>query len=94
MKKRNGFARLFLCTVLGIVLILQGCGQQEEFKKIYALNKELGLPVRIADIGITEEQFFETMDRIPQMSDIRHYPYAVTKEMLMKAYEMIEQLSV
>ena len=33
MKKRNGFARLFLCTVLGIVLILQGCGQQEEFKK-------------------------------------------------------------
>ena len=63
-------------------------------KKVYALNKELGLPVRIADIGITEEQFFETMDRIPQMSDIRHYPYAVTKEMLMQAYETIEQLSV
>ena len=69
-------------------------GQQEEFEKIYALNKELGLPVRIADIGITEEQFFETMDRIPQMSDIRHYPYAVTKEMLMQAYETIEQLPV
>ena len=51
-------------------------------------------PLRIADIGITEEQFFETMDRIPQMSDIRHYPYAVTKEMLMKAYETIEQLPV
>ena len=68
--------------------------EQEEFEKIYALNKELGLPVRIADIGITEEQFFETMDRIPQMSDIRHYPYAVTKEMLMQAYETIEQLSV
>ena len=68
--------------------------EQEEFEKIYALNKELGLPVRIADIGITEEQFFETMDRIPQMSDIRHYPYAVTKEMLMKAYETIEQLPV
>ena len=57
-------------------------------------RQELGLPVRIADIGITEEQFFETMDRIPQMSDIRHYPYAVTKEMLMQAYETIEQLPV
>lgn len=67
----------------GVLYALLVDGQQEEFEKIYALNKELGLPVRIADIGITEEQFFETMDRIPQMSDIRHYPYAVTKEMLM-----------
>lgn len=78
----------------GVLYALLVDGQQEEFEKIYALNKELGLPVRIADIGITEEQFFETMDRIPQMSDIRHYPYAVTKEMLMQAYETIEQLSV
>jgi dihydroorotase len=65
-----------------------GCVNEDE------KSKELGLPVRIADIGITEEQFFETMDRIPQMSDIRHYPYAVTKEMLMQAYETIEQLPV
>ena len=50
--------------------------------------------MRIADIGITEEQFFETMDRITQMSDICHYPYVVTKEMLMQAYETIEQLPV
>ena len=78
----------------GVLYALLVDEQQEEFEKIYALNKELGLPVRIADIGITEEQFFETMDRIPQMSDIRHYPYAVTKEMLMKAYETIEQLPV
>ena len=74
--------------------MIEGTKVANEFEKIYALNKELGLPVRIADIGITEEQFFETMDRIPQMSDIRHYPYAVTKEMLMKAYETIEQLPV
>lgn len=78
----------------GVLYALLVDGQQEEFEKIYALNKELGLPVRIADIGITEEQFFETMDRIPQMSDIRHYPYVVTKEMLMQAYETIEQLPV
>jgi len=78
----------------GVLYALLVDGQQEEFEKIYALNKELGLPVRIADIGITEEQFFETMDRIPQMSDIRHYPYQVTKEMLMQAYERIEQMSV
>ena len=78
----------------GVLYALLVDGQQEEFEKIYALNKELGLPVRIADIGITEKQFFETMDRIPQMSDIRHYPYAVTKEMLMQAYETIEQLPV
>ena len=78
----------------GLKEMIEGTKVANEFEKIYALNKELGLPVRIADIGITEEQFFETMDRIPQMSDIRHYPYAVTKEMLMQAYETIEQLSV
>lgn len=31
------------------------------------------------------------MTRIPDMSDIRHYPYKVTPEMLEKAMEMLEK---
>ena len=36
----------------GVLYALLVDGQQEKFEKIYALNKELGLPVRIADIAL------------------------------------------
>lgn len=31
------------------------------------------------------------MDRIPEMSDIRHYPYKVTKEMLALAMKQLKE---
>ena len=43
------------------------------------------------DIEITEEQWQESMSRIPDMSDIRHYPYKVTPEMLAEAMEILEK---
>ena len=63
----------------------------EEFEKIYQLNKDLKLPVSLEEIEITKEQWQESMTRIPDMSDIRHYPYKVTPEMLEKAMEMLEK---
>lgn len=40
------------------------------------------LPVSLEEIEITEEQWEECETRIPDMSDVAHYPYRVTKEML------------
>lgn len=77
----------------GVLFALLADGQQEEFEKIYQLNQKLGLPVKLQDIGIAEEQFYEAMDRIGQMSDVKHYPYRVTKDMLEKAYRYLESLS-
>ena len=75
----------------GVLLLLLVDGQMEEFEKIYQLNKDLKLPVSLEEIEITKEQWQESMTRIPDMSDIRHYPYKVTPEMLAKAMEMLEK---
>ncbi|MDO4978158.1 MAG: iron-containing alcohol dehydrogenase family protein [Eubacteriales bacterium] len=74
----------------GVLFALVVDGWMEEFEKIYAFNKSIGLPVSIEDIEITEEQFKETISRIPEMSDIKHYPYEVTEEMMYEAWEVIK----
>lgn len=75
----------------GVLLALLVDGQEDEFEQIYKLNKELQLPTSLADIDITEEQWEESMTRIPEMSDVAHYPYKVTKEMLIDAMRKIEE---
>lgn len=75
----------------GVLLLLLVDGQMDEFEKIYQLNKDLKLPVSLEDIEITEEQWKESLTRIPDMSDIRHYPYRVTPEMLEKAMKILRK---
>ena len=43
------------------------------------------------DIEITDEQWEECMERIPDMSDVAHYPYKVTKEMLTEAMDRLRE---
>lgn len=76
----------------GVLYALLCDGQEEEFQKIYRLNQKLGLPLKLKDIGITREQFAETIGRIPDMSDVRHYPYPITAEMLKEATERLENM--
>ena len=66
----------------GVLLALLVDGQEEEFEKIYKLNRELNLPTSLAQIDISPQEWDETMNRIPDMSDVAHYPYKVTRQML------------
>ena len=66
-------------------------GQYDEFEKVYELNRAVGLPVSLEEIEITEEQWTECMNRIPDMSDVAHYPYKVTVEMLSDAMERLKE---
>ncbi len=75
----------------GVLLALLVDQQYEEFEKIYTLNQQLQLPTSLEQIEITEEQWEESMDHIPEMSDIRHYPYKVTKEMLVLATNQLKE---
>ena len=75
----------------GVLLALLVDRQLDEFEKIYQLNRSVGLPVSLEDIEITEEQWKECMERIPGMSDIAHYPYRVTKEMLEEAMNQLQE---
>lgn len=75
----------------GVLLALLADQQEEEFEKIYQLNRAVGLPVSLKQIEITEEQWEECMERIPTMSDVAQYPYRVTKEMLSEAMKRLKE---
>ena len=75
----------------GVLLALLVDGQYDEFEKVYELNRAVGLPVSLEEIEITEEQWTECMNRIQDMSDVAHYPYKVTVEMLSDAMERLKE---
>lgn len=75
----------------GVLIALLCDGQQDEFETIYQLNREIALPVKLSDIEISHEQFSAILPQITQMSDICHYPYPVTVEMLQTAMNFLEK---
>ena len=75
----------------GVLLALLVDGQEEEFEKIYQLNREIGLTVSLKEIEITEDEWKESMGHIPKMSDVAHYPYKVTREMLEDAMQKLKE---
>ena len=68
-----GFVSLLMDISSEMIHALLVDGQEEEFEKIYQLNREIGLPVSLKEIEITEEEWKESMGHIPKMSDVEHY---------------------
>lgn len=75
----------------GVLFALLVDGQYEEFEKIYDFNKKINLPTSLEEIDISIEQFLGIVDSIPSMSDIKHYPYKVTKEMILEALDILNE---
>lgn len=75
----------------GVLIALIVDGQLDEFKKVFELNKKIGLPTKLSDIEITDEEFASILPEIGGMSDVRHYPYAVTVEMLENALKILNE---
>ena len=81
-------------VAFGILLLLLVDKNYSEFEKIYRFNKSVKLPTKISDIGITRKQFEDIADNIPDMSDIRHWPYRVTKDMILDAVNYLENYTL
>lgn len=77
---------------LGVLILLLCDNNIEEFEKIYYFNKKVRLPVKLDDINITGEQFEKIIDTIPHMSDIKHYPYKVSVDMLREAIKKLDEM--
>ena len=75
----------------GILVLLLTDGQREEFEKVYAFHKKVGLPVKIADIDISPEELEKALPVFTTVGDIAHWPYKVTEEMLRKAFDELEE---
>lgn len=74
----------------GILLLLLCDDDMEEFAKLYEFNKSIKLPVCIEDVEITEDDLEAVIEKTVSMKDIEHNPYVITKEMLTKAFEKLE----
>ncbi|NLK94486.1 MAG: iron-containing alcohol dehydrogenase family protein [Clostridiales bacterium] len=78
-------------VAFGVLLALLCDNNIAEFEKIYNFNKELMLPTSLDDIDISKEEFEDIMDIIPSMSDVKHYPYKITKKMLIDSINYLEK---
>lgn len=74
----------------GVLILLLTDGQEEMFDRLYAFNKEVGLPVCLADVEITRDQLPLVIEKTLAMKDIDHNPYPVTRSMLEKAFDQLE----
>lgn len=73
----------------GVLVCLLYDGQTEEFEKVKAFNKSVGLPTKLADLEISADDSDRLMETICSMSDIRHYPYKVDAEKLREVFRII-----
>lgn len=76
----------------GVLILLLCDGQEEEFKKVYEFHKKTNLPTKLSQIDITKDEFESILINIRNRSDIAHYPYVVTEEMIREAYQRLETL--
>lgn len=80
-------------VAFGVLILLLCDKNYAEFERIYKFNSIVGLPVSITDLELTKAQIKEILPRIAQMPDIKHYPYAVTVQMLEEAFGYLDEYS-
>ncbi len=69
----------------GCLMLLLVDGRTEEYEKLKAFNRKVGLPATLEEAGITVEDILQVADRIINDEDLEHYPYRVTESMLLEA---------
>ena len=74
----------------GVLLQLLLDGQTEEFEKLYAFNRQIGLPVSFDEIGISLSDLEKVAERIVHDEDLEHFPYRLTAGQIMEAAKRLE----
>ena len=74
----------------GVLLQLVIDGKEEEFQKLRDFNKKIGLPVSFDEIGVTLAELESVTDQMMADEDVEHFPYKLTREMIMKAAARLE----
>ena len=68
------------------VIVLLTCDKQFELRdKMAKFNKELGLPVTLAEIEVDEAGLEKILDRAPAILEWKKVPYEMTREKLKQA---------
>ncbi|MBQ2390721.1 MAG: iron-containing alcohol dehydrogenase family protein [Clostridia bacterium] len=76
-------------VALGLLICLIVDEQYDEYIRLREFYKKVELPTIPEDIDISKEQFCSLINNMCDMSDIRHYPYKVTPQMISDAVEIL-----
>ena len=68
-------------------------GNKEDFDKLYAFNKQIGLPVKLSDIELNKDEIPALVKAALAMKDIEHNPYVITEDMLTEAFNKLEEMN-
>lgn len=77
----------------GVLVLLIVDGDEDNFDKLFAFNKSVGLPTRLSDIELTKEEIPELVKAALAMKDIEHNPYVITADMLTEAFNRLEEMN-
>lgn len=77
-------------VAFGTLICLLYDGQRDEYDRVKAFNKSVGLPTTIAEMGVEKEKLYALADMISTMSDIRHYPYRVESNKLRSVFDELQ----
>ena len=64
-------------------------GYQEVFRRMYDFSSAVKLPVCLEDLGLTEADTEQVIDKALAMPDIDHNPYPITKDMMNRAFAQL-----
>ncbi len=75
----------------GVLCMLMMDKQMELLDKIYKFMKSIGLPTKLADMEVKLEEMEPAIDSAVTKYDIDVSPYKITKELIFKAVEDLEE---
>jgi glycerol dehydrogenase len=76
----------------GVLVLLKMTNNQEELERLYDFYKKAGLPTCLVDLGISldDEKFEAVLEKALNSPDMNKMPYKVTREMVLKGIEGLE----
>lgn len=76
-------------VAFGLLVMFLMDGNMKDFETVYHFNRSMGLPTRLDDFGITEDELPRICEKASDTLDIRVMPYKVTPEMYMDAFKKL-----
>lgn len=74
----------------GVLLQLLLDGQTEEFERLRAFNRRIGLPVSFEEIGVSLQDLEKVAERMIRDEDLEHFPYRLTASQILEAARKLE----
>ncbi len=82
---------------LGVLVLLlidetQEGGTKGMFQKMYDFSRDVKLPRKLEDLGLSADQRDSVIGKAIVLKDIEHNPYVITREMLERAFDQLESM--